>query len=98
MLENQRRDPHIVGGDWGALLAELPVNVRVVMRGLVAGIDNPDTRLHKESAQDSFVAQPLTAHGKSSAQFSQDNERKPDLAGPFDDFHDGDFAPAKIGV
>src|SRR5580658_7261407 len=45
MFENERRDPHIVSGDWGALLAELAVNVRVVMRGLLAGVDNSDTRL-----------------------------------------------------
>lgn len=88
MLQNKRRDPHIVGGDWGALFAELPVDVRVVVRGLLVGIDNPDTRLEKESAQDGFIAWSLAAHGKPGTQFSQGDKRKPDLASPFDDFHD----------
>jgi hypothetical protein len=98
MFENERRDPHIVGGDWGALLAELPIYVRVMMRGLLAGIDNPDTRFYKESAQDGFVPWPLAAYGEPGTQFSQDNKRKPDLGSPFDDLDDRGVAPAKIGV
>ena len=98
MFENERGDPHIVGGDWGALLAELPVYVRVMMRGLLVGIDNPDTWFHKESAQDGFVAWPLAAYGKPCTQFSQNNKRKPDLGCLFDERDDRGVTPAKIGV
>lgn len=45
VLENKSRNPHIVRRNGRALLAELPVQARVVMRGLIVGIDNADAWL-----------------------------------------------------
>jgi hypothetical protein len=84
MLQDKGRDPHIVGWDGSALLAQLPVNGGVVMGGLLVGIEDTDTGFQEKSAEHRFVARSLSADGKSGAQFSEDNERQPDLIGVFD--------------
>jgi hypothetical protein len=81
MLQDKSRDPHIVRRDAGSLLAELPVDVRVMMRCLVVGIENPNSGILKESPQHSFVTRSLTAHGKSAPQFSHNNKWQPDFLG-----------------
>jgi hypothetical protein len=46
MLQDERRDPHIVGWDGSALFAQLPVKGGVMMRGLFIGIEHADAGLH----------------------------------------------------
>jgi len=58
MLQDESRDPHIVGRDGSTLLAQLPVNGAVMVRGLFIGIEHTDARLQQKTAQDSFVARP----------------------------------------
>jgi len=74
MLQYESRDPHIVGRDGSALLAQLAVNGAVMVRRLFVRIEHTDARLQEKTAQDSFVARSLTAHSKAGAQFSQHNE------------------------
>src|SRR3984885_12007526 len=98
MLQDEGRDPHIVGGDGDALLAQLPVNGSVMVRGLFIGIEHTDARLQQKTAQDSFVARSLTARSESGAQFSKHNEGQPDFIGEFDRFDNRHIAPAKVGI
>ena len=42
MLQDQSRDPDIVGRDGSALLTELPVYGGIVMRGLFIGKEHPN--------------------------------------------------------
>lgn len=67
MLQDEGRDPHIVGRDGSALLTQLSVERAVMMSCLFVGVENANAGLHKKTAQDRFIARPLTADGKSSA-------------------------------
>jgi NAD(P)-dependent dehydrogenase (short-subunit alcohol dehydrogenase family) len=103
MLQNEGRDPHVVGRDGSALLSQLPVNRAVMMRGLFIGVEHTDAGLQQKTAQDSLVArsraaQNKPAHGKTGAQFSQHDERQPDFIGVFDRFDNGRIAAAEVGI
>ena len=95
MLQDEGCDPHIVGRDGSALLAQLAVDGAVMVRGL---LEHTDARLQQKTAQDSLVARSLTAHCKSGAQFSQHDEGQPDFIGEFDRFDNRHIAPAKVGI
>ncbi len=86
MLQDEGRDPHVVGRYGSALLAQLPVNSAVMMRGLLIGVEHTDAGLQQKTAQHGLVARSLTAYGKSGAQFSQHDEGQPDFIGEFDGF------------
>ena len=58
---------------------------------LLVGIKHADAGLQEKTAQDGFVARSLAAHRKSSAQFSQYDERQPDLIGELDRLYHGTF-------
>ena len=62
MLQDEGRDPHIVGRDGSALLAQLPVNGGVVMGGLLVGKEDIDTGFQEKTAQNGFVTGSLAAH------------------------------------
>ncbi len=86
MLQDEGRDPNIVGRDGSALLPQLTVNRAVMMRSLFVSIEHTNAGLQQKTAQDSLVARSLTSDGKSSAQFSQHDEGQPDFIGEFDRF------------
>lgn len=44
VLHDERRNPQVVRGYWGPLVAELTKQARVMMRCLVIGEQYPDTR------------------------------------------------------
>src|SRR5215475_11086202 len=69
-----------------------------MMGGLLVRMEHCDTRLQQETTQDGFIAWSLRAHGKSGAQFSNDDKRQPDLVGEFNNFDGRSIATAKIGV
>jgi hypothetical protein len=98
MLENQGSDPHIVGWDGRALLPQLAVNGCVVMRRLLIAIEHADAGLQQKAAEDGFVAGALGADGKSSTQFSENDEGEPDLIGALNGFDDRSFTAAKVGI
>jgi hypothetical protein len=56
MLQHQGCDPHVVGRDGSALLAQLPVDCAVMMRGLFVGVEDADAGLQQKAAQGGFVA------------------------------------------
>jgi len=84
ILEDEGRNPHIVRGDRSALLPQLPVSGRIMMGCLLICIKNTNAGLKKETAQNSFIARPLAAYGKTGTQFPEYNERQPNLIGAFD--------------
>jgi len=98
MLEDERGNPHIVGGDRSTLLPQLAVHSAIVMRGLFVGIKNSDAGFQEETAQSGLVARSLRADGKSRSQFSHDDERKPDFLGEFNQFDNRTIATTKIGI
>src|ERR1700722_12176688 len=98
MLQDQGRDPHIVCRDRSALLAQLPVDGAIVMRGLFIGIEHSRAGRQKKMAEDSLIFWSLSANGKSGAQFSHYDEGQPHLIGVFDNFDNRLFAPAKVSV
>ena len=67
MLQDESCDPHVVGGDGGALLAQLPVDGGVVVGRLLVGVEHADAGFQKKTAQDGFVARSLAADRKSGA-------------------------------
>ena len=67
MLQDEGRDPHIIGRDGSALLAQLPVHGAVMMRCLFIGVEHGDAGLHEKTAQDGFFSRSLAAHDESSA-------------------------------
>ena len=81
MLQHQGCDPHVVRRYWCSLLAQLPVHVRVMMRGLFSRVENPHTLLEKEPAQNRFVARSLAARREPGAEFSNNDKRQPDFVG-----------------
>jgi CheY-like chemotaxis protein len=98
MLWNESRNPYVVCWDGSALLAQLPVKSSVMMSGLLVGIKHAHPRFQKKTPQDSLVAWSLAAHSKSGTQFSQHNERQPDLVCDLDYLDCGCIASAKVGV
>ena len=98
VLQHQGCDPHIVRWDRGALLAQLPVNRRVMMRGLFIGVEHSDAWLQQKPTQDGFVAGSLRAYGKSRVQFTYHDEREPDFVSELNNFNYRSIAAAKICV
>src|SRR6185437_7070629 len=84
MLQDEGGYPHVVCGNRRSLLSELPVDARIMMRGLLVCVENSHPRPHEESAQHSFVARPLAPHRKSGAQLPNNNERQPYFIRVFD--------------
>ena len=50
MLQDQRRQPHIVRRNWRALLPELAENGGIVVSGLVVGKENADAVFQQETS------------------------------------------------
>jgi len=94
MLQDEGRDPHIVGWDGSALLSQLPENSGVMMRGLLVSKKHTNGGFQEEAPQDGFVARSLTAHSKSGPQFSKHDKRQPDFLGEFDGFDHRHITPA----
>ena len=50
MLEDESRNPHIIGRNGSALLTQLPVNGGVMIRRLVVGIEHTNARLEEKAS------------------------------------------------
>src|SRR5579862_183232 len=79
VLQRERRDPHVIGGNRGTLPAQLPVHRGIVVSGLVVGVEHSNARLQQETAKNGLVARPLTACREPGTQFSQHDKRQPHL-------------------
>lgn len=63
VLEDQGGNPHIVGRNRRPLLAELAVERRVVVSGLLVRKENRDALPHQEASQRSLVRRSLAVSG-----------------------------------
>jgi hypothetical protein len=64
VLQSQRRQPHVVGRNGGALPAKLLEHRGIVVGRLVVGEDDSDTGLEQESPQCPLVVGLAAAVGK----------------------------------
>ncbi len=83
MLQDERRDPHIIGRDGSALFSQLAVDSSVMMRCLFIGVEHSNTGFQQKAPEDGLVARPLISDGKSGAQLADYNEGQPDFIGEF---------------
>jgi hypothetical protein len=67
MLQNESRDPHIVGRNGSALLSHLPVNSTVIMSSLFIGVEHANPGLQQETAENTFIPRSLSTDSEFSA-------------------------------
>ena len=79
VLEHERRNPHVVGRDGGALSTKLDEYRCVDDRRLFVGGERHDAFLLKEAAKAPFILRGSGARGESGAEFPEHNDREEDL-------------------
>ena len=87
VLQDQSREPHVVCGNWCALLSELAEHGRIVMSGLVVREEGADAILEQEPPQNPFILRlPSTVH-KASPKLTNDDEGQENRLGFFQEGH-----------
>ncbi len=97
-MHREGGDPQIVGGDGGALPAELPEEVGIVMGGAVVGKEHANPRFVEESRENLGVLFCLGAAGEAGAKLRRHHEGHPDFSGRLNRLHDGGLTPAEIDI
>ena len=64
VLQDKRRDPHVVGGNGRTLRPQLAVDECVLLGGLIVCVEDSNTGLQKELAQNALVARTLLSNRK----------------------------------
>lgn len=85
VLENECREPHIVGRDRRALRPELAVDGRVVVGRLIVRVEDVYSFLEQEAAERPLVLAVALAERETGAQLGHDDERKDDGVGDLDE-------------
>ena len=98
VLQNQRGEPHIVGGDWCALFLELMKNGGVMVGGLLVGKQDKHPLLEEEPPECSFVVRLSATVNEAGSKFAEDDERQQDGVGFFEQRHRFVDALAEIDV
>ena len=98
VLQDQSRKPHVVRGDWCALLPELAEHGRVVMSGLVVREKGAHAILEQEPPQHPFIlSRPATVR-ETGPKFTDYDERQENRLGFFQQRHGFPHALAEIDI
>lgn len=98
VLEAERRDPHVIHGDWCPLTAELVEDGGVVDCGLQVGAEDRDAGSDEKLHEDLFVFRTAGAACEADAQFADDRERQEDFICLFEDVCNGRIAAVEVAV
>ena len=87
VLQNERGEPHIVGGDRCALFPELMKHGRVMVGGLIVGKQDKHPLLEEELTECSLVVRLSATMNEAGSKLAEDDERQQDGVGFFEQRH-----------
>ena len=83
VLQDERRQPHVVRRNRSALLSQLPEDRRIVVRRLIVCEEDPYATLRQESAEDPFVLDLAPTMCETCTQLAEHDEWQHDAVGLF---------------
>lgn len=98
VLEDQGGQPQVIRGDRRALLSQLAVQRRIVMRCLIIGKKHHDALFHEKATEDAFVLDLSTPVSETGSKFREHHERQYDDVGTFQEIQSLSDALAEIDV
>ena len=82
MLHGAARDPDVIGGDWGARLAEIVKYQRIALPGFSVHADDIDTGRSEKRIQFPFILPSVSSAHEAGQKLTQDHRREIDPLGP----------------
>ena len=98
VLQDQSRKPHVVRGNWRALLSELAEHRRIVMSGLVVREKGAHAVFKQEPPQDPFILRLPATVRESGPKFTDYDEWQENRLGFFQKRHGFRNALAEIDI